>query len=223
MDCKLILKNSQKMDIVIIDDHNIIIEGIEMLLSLEKNINILKTYNDGNQFLQDLRNTVLKPEIILMDLMMPTISGFDCAKIIRHEFPEIKIIILSMNCDEKVVFQLIKKIGISGYLSKKTSRKELVSALENVRLGYIHLSDEAEIALNKFEKKLIYYPEIKLSAREKEIVNLMIKGLLNREIANQLFISESTVETHRKNIYRKTEAHSVPKLIQIVNELNLLE
>lgn len=211
------------MDIVIIDDHNIIIEGIEMMLSLEKNINILKTYNDGNQFLDDLRNKVLKPEIILIDLMMPTINGFECSKILRQEFPDIKIIVLSMNCDDKVVYDLIKKIGISGYLSKKINRKELVSALEDVRLGYIHLSDEAELAINRFEKKLIEYPEIKLSSREKEIVSLMIKGLLNREIADQLFISESTVETHRKNIYRKTEAHSVPKLIQIVNALNLLE
>lgn len=211
------------MDIVIIDDHNIIIEGIEMLLSLEKNISILKTYNDGNDFLEDLRRNVLKPEIVLIDLMMPSINGFDCSKIIRQEFPEIKIIVLSMNCDDKVVYELIKKVGISGYLSKKINRKELVSALEDVRLGYRHLSSEAELAINRFEKKLIEYPEIKLSSREKEIVNLMIKGLLNREIADQLFISESTVETHRKNIYRKTEAHSVPKLIQVVNALNLLE
>ncbi len=211
------------MDIVIIDDHNIIIEGIEMLLSLEKDINILKTYNDGSQFLDDLRKNILKPEIILIDLMMPTINGFDCSKILKQEFPEIKIIILSMNCEDKVIHELIKKIGINGYLSKKINRHELITALKNVQLGFIHLSVEAELAINRFEKKLIEYPEIRLSIREKEIVNLMIKGLLNREIADQLFISESTVETHRKNIYRKTETHSVPKLIQIVNALNLLE
>ena len=211
------------MDIVIIDDHNIIIEGIEMLLSLEKDINILKTYNDGNEFLDDLRNNILKPEIILIDLMMPTINGFDCSKILKQEFPDIKIIVLSMNCEDKVIYELIRKIGINGYLSKKINRQELITALKDVQLGYTHLSSEAELAINRFEKKLIEYPEIKLSSREKEIVNLMIKGLLNREIADQLFISESTVETHRKNIYRKTEAHSVPKLIQIVNALNLLE
>ena len=211
------------MNIVIIDDHNIIIDGIEMLLSLESNIKILKTYNNGLHFLDDLRNKTIEPEIILMDLMMPNINGFECAKILRQEFPDLKIIILSMNCDEKMVYDLIKKIGVKGYLSKKINRQELVNALDDVRLGYNHLSPEAESALNSFEKKLIEYPEIKLSCREKEIVNLMIKGLLNREIADQLFISESTVETHRKNIYRKTEAHSVPKLIQIVNDLNLLE
>jgi len=210
------------MDIVIIDDHNIIIEGIEMLLSLETNINILKTYNDGNAFLSDLRANIIKPEIILMDLMMPTINGFECSKILRQEFPDLKIIILSMNCDDKVIYELINTVGITGYLSKKITRKELVSALEDVRLGYIHLSDEAETAMRSFQKKIIEYPEIKLSSREKEIVQLMIKGLLNREIAEQLFISESTVETHRKNIYRKTDTHSVPKLIQIVNDLNLL-
>lgn len=211
------------MKTVIIDDHNIIIEGIEMLLSFEKNIEILKTYNDGYDFLADLRGSKVVPDIVLMDLMMPTISGLDCSKILKKEFPHIKIIILSMNCDEKVVYDLIEKIGVEGYLSKKISRKELVSALDDVKRGYNHLSEEAENALAEFKKRIVEYPEIKLSVREKEIVNLMIKGNTNREIGEKLFISESTVETHRKNIYRKTEAGSLPKLIQIVNELNLLE
>ena len=113
------------MDIVIIDDHNIIIEGIEMLLSLETNINILKTYNDGNAFLKDLRANVVEPEIILMDLMMPTINGFECSKILHQEFPDLKIIILSMNCEDKVIHELINTVGISGYLSKKNYKKRI--------------------------------------------------------------------------------------------------
>ncbi len=211
------------MKTVIIDDHNIIIEGIEMLLGFEKDIKILKSYNDGYDFLDDLRTNKIVPDVVLMDLMMPTISGLECSKILKKEFPEIKIIILSMNCDEKVVYDLIEKIGVEGYLSKKISRKELVAALNDVKLGYIHLSDEASRALSEFKKRIFEYPEIKLSAREKEIVALMMKGNTNREIAEKLFISESTVETHRKNIYRKTDARSLPKLIQIVQELNLLE
>lgn len=211
------------MKTVIIDDHNIIIEGIEMLLGFEKDIKILKSYNDGYDFLDDLRTNKIVPDVVLMDLMMPTISGLECSKILKKEFPEIKIIILSMNCDEKVVYDLIEKIGVEGYLSKKISRKELVSALNDVKLGYIHLSEEASRALSEFKKRIFEYPEIKLSAREKEIVALMMNGNTNREIAEKLFISESTVETHRKNVYRKTDAHSLPKLIQIVQELNLLE
>lgn len=211
------------MKIVIIDDHNIIIEGIEMLLGFEKNIEILKTYNDGYLFLDDLRNRKVVPEIILMDLMMPTINGLECSKILLKEFPNIKIIILSMNCDSKIVYDLVEKIGVKGYLSKKINRKELMAALQDVQSGDTHLSEEAESAITDFKKKLISYPEIKLSGREKEIVDLMIKGLTNREISNKLSISESTVETHRKNIYRKTEAKSLPKLIQMVSDLNLLE
>lgn len=194
-----------------------------MLLGFEKDIKILKSYNDGYDFLDDLRTNKIVPDVVLMDLMMPTISGLECSKILKKEFPEIKIIILSMNCDEKVVYDLIEKIGVEGYLSKKISRKELVAALNDVKLGYIHLSEEASRALSEFKKRIFEYPEIKLSAREKEIVALMMKGNTNREIAEKLFISESTVETHRKNIYRKTDAHSLPKLIQIVQELNLLE
>lgn len=194
-----------------------------MLLGFEKDIKILKSYNDGYDFLDDLRTNKIVPDVVLMDLMMPTISGLECSKILKKEFPEIKIIILSMNCDEKVVYDLIEKIGVEGYLSKKISRKELVAALNDVKLGYIHLSDEASRALSEFKKRIFEYPEIKLSAREKEIVALMMKGNTNREIAEKLFISESTVETHRKNVYRKTDARSLPKLIQIVQELNLLE
>lgn len=194
-----------------------------MLLGFEKDIKILKSYNDGYDFLDDLRTNKIVPDVVLMDLMMPTISGLECSKILKKEFSEIKIIILSMNCDEKVVYDLIEKIGVEGYLSKKISRKELVAALNDVKLGYIHLSDEASRALSEFKKRIFEYPEIKLSAREKEIVALMMKGNTNREIAEKLFISESTVETHRKNVYRKTDAHSLPKLIQIVQELNLLE
>ena len=128
-----------------------------------------------------------------------------------------------MNCDSKVVYELIEKIGVNGYLSKKINRKELITAIMDVENGYFHLSEEAEKTFSDFKKKLISYPEIKLSAREKEIVGLMINGFTNREISEKLFISESTVETHRKNIYRKTEAKSLPKLIQMVSHLNLLE
>ena len=211
------------MKVVIVDDHNIIIEGLEMLLGFEKNVEIEKTYQDGYDFLTDLRNQLVNPEIVLMDLMMPTINGLELSKILKKEFPKIRIIVLSMNCDAKMVYELIEKNGVEGYLSKKIKRTELSAALKDVTSGYIHLSDEATKSLEAFKKKIIEYPEIKLSAREKEIVKEMMNGLTNREISEKLFISESTVETHRKNIYRKTEAHSLPKLIQMVNDLNLLE
>lgn len=211
------------MKVVIVDDHNIIIEGLEMLLGFEKNVEIEKTYQDGYDFLTDLRNQLVNPEIVLMDLMMPTINGLELSKILKKEFPKIRIIVLSMNCDAKMVYELIEKNGVEGYLSKKIKRTELSAALKDVKSGYIHLSDEATKSLEAFKKKIIEYPEIKLSAREKEIVKEMMNGLTNKEISEKLFISESTVETHRKNIYRKTEAHSLPKLIQIVNDLNLLE
>ena len=211
------------LDIVIIDDHNIIIEGLEMLLSFEKNVKLLKSYNDAYDFFSDLRAQKLMPKIVLMDLMMPTINGLEAAKILKKEFPEIKIIILSMNCEAKVVYQLIEKIGAEGYLSKKITRTELYTALDRVNKGAIHLSEEAQDALSGFRDRIINYPEIKLSTREKEVVQLVVDGYLNREIAAKLFISESTVETHRKNIYRKTERHSLPKLIQIVSDLNLLD
>ena len=210
------------MKIAIVDDHQIIIDGIEMLLGLEKNIAILKTYTDACDFLLDMREGNINPDLLLMDLMMPTMNGFECEKVLKQELHNLKIKILTMNSDTKVVYELVEKIKIEGYLSKNVNRQDLVKALQDVQLGYIHLSDEAEMALKQFQRKIIDYPQIILTAREKQIVKLMIDGLTNKEISNALFISESTVETHRKNIYRKTETHSLPKLIQVVANLNLL-
>lgn len=214
---------SDKYKIAIVDDHNIIIDGLEMLLSFEKNLEISKTYNDGYELIEDLRNGKVHLDIILMDLMMPNINGVDCSKILKKEFPALKIIILSMNCDAKVINDLINNIGVEGYLNKSVSRKELVECVNLIQKDYIYLSKEANNCLDTYKEKLIQNDHIKLSSREKEIVNLMMIGFTNREISEKLFISESTVETHRKNIYRKTDTHSLPKLIQLVNDLDLLK
>ena len=211
------------MKICIVDDHRIIIEGIELLLSLEKDISIINNYEDGNELLHDLEIGKASPDIVLMDLYMPAINGMECAKLLKKNFPDIKIIILSMNSEDAIVHDLIEKIGVEGYLSKKIDRTELTKALKIVQSGGVYLSQEADSALSRFKRKLIDYPTIKLSSREKEVVQLMIDGFMNKEIASRLFISESTVETHRKNIYRKTETHSLPKLIQLVADLKLLE
>ncbi|MBS1571101.1 MAG: response regulator transcription factor [Bacteroidetes bacterium] len=214
---------NEKTKLVIVDDHSIVIDGLELLLSLENHLLLLQSYLDGNNFIQDLRANKIAPTIVLMDLLMPNISGLDCAKIIKKEFPEIKIIILSMELETKNINQLINKIGVEGYLNKTVRRKELLDCIALVEKGYIYLSKEAEFVLENYREKLIKNDEIKLSAREKEIIGLMIIGNTNAEIANKLFIAESTVETHRKNIYRKTDTHSVPKLNLLVNELELLK
>jgi DNA-binding NarL/FixJ family response regulator len=112
------------MKIAIVDDHQIIIDGIEMLLGLEKNIAILKTYTDACDFLQDMREGKINPDLLLMDLMMPTMNGFECAKVLKQEFPNLKIIILSMNCDPKVVYELVAKLKISDSLSGRKLSNE---------------------------------------------------------------------------------------------------
>ncbi|UOE39841.1 response regulator transcription factor [Chryseobacterium suipulveris] len=213
----------KKYKLTIVDDHNIIIDGLVMLLGFEKNIEIGKTYNDGYQLIDDLRSGAENPDMVLLDLMMPKLNGLQCSRLLKQEFPHLKILILSMNCDAKVINELINKIGVEGYLNKSVSRKELVEGISLIRNGYIHLSQEASQCLDNYREKLIQNDHINLSIREKEIVHLMISGNSNREIAAKLFISESTVETHRKNIYRKTDTHSLPKLIQMVHDLNLLE
>jgi DNA-binding NarL/FixJ family response regulator len=213
----------KKIKLAIVDDHSIVIDGLELLLSFKAHISIQKSYLDGNLLIQDLKdNAIEEPHIILMDLLMPTISGIDCATLIKKEFPHIKIVILSMEVDAKNIHYLINTIGVEGYLNKTVRRKELINCLDLVQQGYIYLSQEAENCLENFREKLIVQDAIKISNREKEIIKLMLEGNTNAEIAQKLFIAESTVETHRKNIYRKTDTHSVLKLNILVNELNLL-
>lgn len=212
----------EKINIIILDDHAIIVDGLKLLLSFEKKIEVIKTYTNGVELLENLKNNIIIPDIILMDLLMPTISGLECSTIIKKEFPKIKIVILSMESDAKTIHQLINHIGVEGYLNKSVSKKELADCLDLVSKGYIYLSEEAETCFENYKEKLFQNEHIKLSPREKDIVKLMIVGNTNTEISQKLFISESTVETHRKNIYRKTDTHSVPKLTLLVNELNLL-
>lgn len=208
--------------IAIVDDHNIIIDGLKLLLSFEKDIEIVASYNDGYQLIEDLRMGSINTDLVMLDLMMPKINGIECSKMLKQEFPNIKIMILSMNCEAKIINDLINNIGVEGYLNKSVSRQELVEGITLIRNGYVHLSREASESLDNYREKLIQNDHIKLSAREKEIIQLMLGGNSNKEISEKLFISESTVETHRKNIYRKTDTHSLTKLLHLVQEMDLL-
>ncbi len=214
---------ANKVKIAIVDDHSIVIDGMVLLLSFEKKIEIQSTYTNGFQLIKKLRENSNHPDILLLDLLMPEISGVECSEIIKKEFPHIKIIVLTMECDTKVIHQLIHHIGVEGFLNKSLSRKDLLDCVDLVSRGYYYITKEVETCLENYREKIIQNDHIKLSNREKEIVKHLMQGYTNMEIAEKLFISESTVETHRKNIYRKTDTHNIPKLINLVNDLDLLK
>ena len=154
---------------------------------------------------------------------MPVMTGIELARLVKKEFPAIKIITLSMNGEGSLVNQMIDESDISGYLLKNIGQTEFLNALNKIAAGGIYFSDEVlQEMLKASERKKETDEETKLTNREIEIVRLIEKEYSNKKIAEELFLSERTVETHRKNIFRKTKTNSVIGLIKYAYERKLI-
>lgn len=213
---------SKKINIAILDDHQIVIDGLKSLLENQTNICVILDSKNGFSLLEKLKKISEKIDILLLDLMMPEIDGYETALLLNNEFPEIKVIILSMNNDGKIVSNLIKKAEVKGFLSKSMNKNELVKAINLVSSGESYFSAEILSEVRNYEKQEREGQLLSLTGREIEIIKMIDKGLTNKDIANQLFISEQTVSTHRKNIFRKTETKNVPNLLNLVKKYQII-
>ena len=211
-----------QINIAILDDHQIIIDGLKLLLESDSNINVVFEATSGSIFLRKLTEIDRIVDIVLLDLMMPEISGFEMALMLKKDYPEIKIIVLSMNIDGKSITELKAKAGIKGFLSKSVDKTELMLAIMTVNSGEEYFSQEAEREMDNYEKISKELEQITLTKREVEIIRLIDKGLINKEIAKKLFISEQTVTTHRKSILRKTGAHNVSTLLNFARKAHII-
>ena len=211
-----------QINIAILDDHQIIIDGLKLLLESDSNINVVFEATSGSIFLRKLTEIYRIVDIVLLDLMMPEISGFEMALMLKKDYPEIKIIVLSMNIDGKSITELKAKAGIKGFLSKSVDKTELMLAIMTVNSGEEYFSQEAEREMDNYEKISKELEQITLTKREIEIIRLIDKGLINKEIAKKLFISEQTVTTHRKSILRKTGAHNVSTLLNFARKAHII-
>jgi two-component system nitrate/nitrite response regulator NarL len=161
-------------------------------------------------------------DILLTDIMMPVMNGADLAKAVRKHFPEIKILALSMSGQGDLVNQMIDDSDISGYVLKNIGKLELLKALEKISNGGVYFSQEVLEEMIKASEKKKNGEEVHLTLREIEIIRLIEKEYSNKQIADSLFISERTVETHRKNIFRKTKTSSLIGLIKYAYEQKLI-
>lgn len=208
--------------VAILDDHQIIIDGLKLLLHSSNNISVVMEANDGFSFLEKLKSSQEKTDVILLDLMMPKISGYETALMINESFPDIKIIVLSMNNNAETIYNLIEKADIKGFLPKSVNKSELLSCIEKVHHGGFHFHEDIIAELESYKVKICEKEKLMISPRELDVIRLIAKGLGNKEIAEQLFISEFTVATHRKNIFRKTNTRNVGSLLELVGRLQLL-
>ncbi len=212
------------MRILLVDDHALVRQGLRALLEEESDLTIVGEAEDGQQAIN--LATQLEPDIMLMDLSMPGMSGIQATQQIRERFPHVRVVVLSMHENEEYVFQVLQA-GASGYVLKRSTTTELVLALHAVAAGSTFLSPAvSDILIGDYVRRSITRGADEtpgtLSARESAILQLIAQGFNNRQIAEQLHISIKTVETHRSNLMRKLDAHDRAELLQIAREQNLL-
>ena len=211
---------SSPMKIAILDDHQIVIEGLKLLLSSQEQFQIVHESTDGFEMIEKIIQNPI--DILLTDIMMPNIDGFEVAMMMKEKCPNVKVVALTMNGDGMLVDKMIEQADIAGYLLKTIDKNELVFALENIYKGNKYIPDEVLEELKTFQKIKKENENINLTAREIEIIRFIAQDMSNKQIATTLFISERTVETHRKNIFRKTGMHSVIGLIEFVKKRKLI-
>jgi two-component system, NarL family, nitrate/nitrite response regulator NarL len=211
---------SKKIKLAIVDDHQIVIDGLRSLLKGHDRYEIVLESNHPETILEKLQQQPV--DILLTDVMMPVMTGVELAKQIHKEFSSIKIITLSMNGEGSLVNQMIEESDISGYLLKNIGQTEFLAALDKIAAGGIYFSEEVLDEMLKASERKKEAEEFKLTNREIEIVRLIEKEYSNKKIAEELFLSERTVETHRKNIFRKTKTNSLIGLIKYAYEHKLI-
>jgi DNA-binding NarL/FixJ family response regulator len=204
------------MDIIkiaIVDDHEVVINGLRSMLSAYDDLNVVYTTTQGSELLNYLANS--QPDIILMDIQMPEISGIDLCKLTLKQHPDIKIIAFSSFDDTHYIRQILRN-GASGYVLKNTDQKTLVSAIRTVMDGEEYIDETIKkILLHESitgQRRSMF--EIPLTKREKEILKLIAEEHTNQQIADQLFISLRTVETHRLNITQKLGVKNAAGLVK---------
>ena len=201
--------------VFIVDDHYMVIEGIRSLLQTEKGIEWAGHASNAASCLAFLQKQL--PDVILMDINLPDKSGIDLCKEVISKYPSVLIIGLS-TFNQQSFIQKMMDNGASGYVLKNATQEELMEAIQTVMKGKTYLSEEASQVLRKNADADIPV----LTRREKEVLELIADGLTNNEIAQKLFISVATVDTHRKNLLAKFEAKNIASLIKVAMQMQLL-
>ena len=205
------------MKIVLVDDHSLILDGLKKLLEDDDMLEVIDTQSNVPDAIRSIDRH--KPDLVITDYSMGDDDGLSLIQKTRRLYPNMKFIMLSMHDEAHLVKEVLKE-GVNGYVLKKDTKEELLAAIYSVRGGKMYLSND----INAMLVKSLYEPDEGklLTAREREVLHLIAKEYSNKNIAEELFISERTVETHRKNIFRKTKTSSIVGLIKFAYANNLI-
>lgn len=210
--------------LLIADDHSMFADGIESILATESDIEVVGKCPDGNSVFNFLKKESI--DLILLDINLPDISGIEVSKRLSVSYPDIKILAVSMFNEESFVTEILQH-GALGYILKNTGKTELLKAIRTVNNGQSYFSQEVTQTImgslmknkNASKKKT----KLKISRREKEVLQLIMQEFTNQEIADKLFVSIKTVESHRGSLLSKLNARNTAGLVRITMEEGILE
>ncbi|TYL46774.1 response regulator transcription factor [Marinomonas sp. IMCC 4694] len=208
----------KKIRVLLVDDHMLVLDGLQARLELEGNIDIIATASNGLEALEKAK--VTRPDLVLMDVSMPVLNGLEATKRFKVEQPNVKILMLSMHNDKEYILSLIQS-GANGYVLKDVSSEELVQAINTVYQGGTYFSSGASDAL--FSTVAVPKQCDELTKREIAVLKEVAVGLSNKEIAQLLSISVRTVETHRQNLKNKLDIHTSAGLIKYALAHHLID
>lgn len=192
------------ISVTIVDDKRDIREGLSNLLNMAEGFRCLSTYADAESAIKGIK--AVHPDVVLMDIDLPEMSGIDCVKILKRDLPNLDVIMLTAYTDDEYIFQALKA-GAYGYLTKNIFPSKLLNAIREVRRGGSPMSTYvARRVVSSFSS--FANPLTSLSDREREVLNLLCNGDSYRDIAKKLFVSTNTVRFHLKNIYKKLQVNS---------------
>lgn len=199
--------------VAIADDHQMFTDGIQLLLGTYENISCIGSAQTGAEILEFIKAN--HPDVLLLDINMPGNKNMETLEKIHADFPQLKVLMLSMHSESELIRKAIES-GAHGFILKDASVNELGKAIESVYNGNVYYSEKVTHSImesltgtdNKNEK------QIELTARERDVLQLIVNENTTQEIADKLFISQSTVITHRRNLLRKTESRNTAGLVK---------
>ena len=212
--------------ILIVDDHQVLIDGIRALLKNESDIDIRYQALNGKEVLEIIDEHGNDIDLVLLDINLPDKNGFEICQEIKSRMPHLKILTLTMHEESGFIHKMVKA-GTDGYVLKSTGKEELLTAIETVTKGERYFSKDVTNALleSMQRKKPVRSSGMiqKITRREKEVLRLIIQEHTTEEIAGKLYISESTVISHRKSLLRKLNVKNTAGLVRVALEFNLTE
>lgn len=214
-----------KIRILIADDHNIVREGVRMILTSQEDFEVVGEASTGREALEQARS--LQPDVVVMDISMPDMTGIQATEKIRKELPSVQVLGLTMHEEDSYVFELLR-VGAAGYVLKRAAAEDLVSGVRAAHRGeaFLYPSVAKRVVEDFLQRATAQEKEQALDGlteREREVLTLIAEGLTNQEIASRLFISIKTVQTHRAHILEKLNLHDRTELVRYAIRKGLIK